>query len=113
MDFDPDLHDDKTVRLKMQLPLLVETMERRLEDYSESRADDHWKHDHAHWHVEKAMGELSMAYAESKDGDDTDVMRREVADAVNHLLMALDIGAGHVELDEKGRRVDDQSNTGG
>jgi hypothetical protein len=30
----------------------------------------------------------------------------DAADAVNHLLMALDIGAGHVKLDGKGRRMD-------
>jgi len=112
-EFDPDIPDEKREPMQEQLEPLLQQMAARMEAYEEKRAEDHWDGDHAHWHIEKAMGELSVAYVEAKEGDSDEKMMREVADGVNHLLMALDIGAGHVTLDEQGRRVDDKSNTGG
>lgn len=112
-DFDPEIPLDKSEPMAEQLDRLIPMMEQRMEAYEEKRAEDHWDEDHAHWHIEKAMGELSVAYVEAKEGESDEKMLREVADGVNHLMMALDIGAGHVTLDEQGRRVDDKSNTGG
>jgi len=106
MTFDPNIPDTKSDPMREELDKLLPAMAQRMEDYQETRADEHWESDHAHHHVEKAMGELAMAYAEAKSGDSDEVMLREAADAVNHLLMALDIGAGHVKLDGKGRRMD-------
>jgi iron uptake system EfeUOB component EfeO/EfeM len=106
MAFDPTISNDKSEPMRDELDKLLPAMAQRMEDYQETRSDEHWEGDHAHHHVEKAMGELAMAYAEAKDGDSDEVMLREAADAINHLLMALDIGAGHVRLDEKGRRMD-------
>lgn len=105
-EFNPNIPPNKRDPMQEELDSLLPAMAQRMEDYQQTRSDEHWDGDHAHHHVEKAMGELAMAYAEAKDGESDEVMLREAADAMNHLLMALDIGSGHVELDDKGRRMD-------
>lgn len=105
--FNPDeIPSSKKEPLEKELNLLERKMAERMDAYEEKRSDIHWKNDESYRHIEKAFGELSMAYFIAKNGSSKEEMRREIADAVNHLLMSLDIGAEDVPLDERKMRTD-------
>lgn len=56
--------------------------------------------------LKKRWGELAVAYTIAKYSGNEDQLRQEAADAVNHILMALDIGPEDILLNEKDIRLD-------
>lgn len=106
-DFTPTvIPEDKRQPLIKQLSNLESKMGERMDDYEGKRADMHWNGDNAYHHIEKAMGELAVAYTIAKYGGDDEEMLQEAADAVNHVLMALDIGPEDIPLSDKDIRTD-------
>lgn len=77
-----------------------------MDAYEDKRSDMHWSGDDAYHHIEKALGELSLSYAVAKNGGSIEDMRQEAADAVNHILMALDISPEKIPLNDKDIRTD-------
>lgn len=95
--YEPQLPQDKTEPLQEQMDLLVGQCAHRMELYEDERGDMHWDSDYAYRHIERAMGELALVYAMSRRGAADYELRREAADTINHILMALDIGSDDYE----------------
>lgn len=107
--FEPEvIPKNKEIPLRIQLTMLEAEMAERMDMYEEKRAGIHWKNenDNSYHHIEKAMGELAVAYTLAKYGGEKDQLLQEAADAVNHILIALDIGPEELDIDENGIRTD-------
>lgn len=49
-----------------------------------------WRYEEARYHLYKAHDELSLAAAVSREADSRGLMNHHLADALNHMLMAMD-----------------------
>lgn len=70
--------------------LLTEAEERYLANVEEHGEGKNWLNDEARWHIWKACDELFQARDPAHDGYD-DRARSHMADALNHVLFALEI----------------------
>lgn len=91
--FDPDVPEDKYTPLSETVTRLLQMSSDRLGEYEDVRSGVHWRNDDAYRHVEKSYGELANLYWLLRNDASDDEIYREAADALNHILMALDIGS--------------------
>lgn len=69
---------------------LLDRATERWVDKEPEHGEEDWLQDRASYHVTKARDHAADAYLEGGHGD-VDAARKEAADALNHLLMFLDL----------------------
>lgn len=93
----PDIPSEKADPWERELEELASWASRRMTAYESERAKVHWRNDDAYRHIERAFGELSLVYSMTRNDVPKEEILREAADAINHIIMAIDIGSTDYE----------------
>jgi len=83
---EPTKHDEWTL-LETELDCITERAKGRFMEEFDRRED--WKNFEARYHVYKAHDQLSVASYHSRQDDVDELVKTNLADAVNHMLMAM------------------------
>lgn len=82
----PTKHEEWTL-LEVELDCITRRAESRFMEEWEKRED--WKNFESRYHIYKAQDQLSVASYHSRQDETDELVKTNIADAVNHMLMAM------------------------